>query len=225
MARRIHPAVAGAQPYMRAEREEIEGPLFRTEEGRERLEMILSRYPSRKAGLLPCLNFVQEKRGWVSAADMAEVADVLELTPAYVRSVATFYTMYNKHPVGAYLVQVCTNISCHLNRADEVLERFLEETGTREGETSDDGLFTVIEAECLGACGFATVAQINDEYWENLAPETVPDVVARLRSRGGRDVERGPVPPEEPEETAPGVEEAGPEVTGSGEPGAGGEGD
>ncbi|MGH7542056.1 MAG: NADH-quinone oxidoreductase subunit NuoE [Gemmatimonadota bacterium] len=185
MSRKIHPAVAGAQPFQRAEREAIEGPILDTPEGRERLASTLSRYPVKRAALLPLLGFVQEKKGWVSPADMVEVAAALDLTPAYVRSVATFYTMYNKHPVGRYLVQVCTNISCHLNRAEEVLRRFLEETGTREGEISDDGLFTVIEAECLGACGFATVAQINDEYWEEITPERVPEVVAGLRARAG----------------------------------------
>lgn len=185
MNRRIHPAVAGAQPFQRAEREEVEGPLLETPEGRERLEMVLSRYPAKRAALLPLLGFVQEKRGWISPDDMAEVAAALEVTPAYVHSVATFYTMYNKHPVGRYFVQVCTNIACHLNRAEQVLERFLDETGTREGEISDDGLFTVIEAECLGACGFATVAQINDEYWEEITPERVPEIVAELRARAG----------------------------------------
>jgi len=183
MSRRIHPAVSGAQAFQRAEREEIEGPILATEEGRERLEMTLSRYPQKRAALLPMLGFVQEKRGWISPDDMAEVAAALEVTPAYVHSIATFYTMYNKHPVGRHLVQVCTNISCHLNRGEEVLERFLDEVGTREGETSRDGEFTVIEAECLGACGFATVVQVNDEYFENVSPETVPDIVAELRGR------------------------------------------
>lgn len=183
MSRRIHPAVSGAQAFQRAEREEIEGPILATDEGRERLEMTLSRYPEKRAALLPMLGFVQEKRGWISPDDMAEVAAALELTPAYVHSIATFYTMYNKHPVGRYLVQVCTNISCHLNRGEEVLERFLDETGTREGETSKDGEFTVIEAECLGACGFATVVQVNDEYFEDVSPDTVSDVVAELRGR------------------------------------------
>lgn len=185
MSRRIHPAVAGAQAFQRAEREEVEGPIFETPEGRERLEAVLSRYPVKRAALLPLLGFVQEKKGWISPDDMAEVAAALELTPAYVHSVATFYTMYNKRPVGRYLVQVCTNIACHLNRAEEVLARFLEETGTREGEVSDDGLFTVIEAECLGACGFATAAQINDEYREEISPEKVPGIVAELRARAG----------------------------------------
>jgi NADH-quinone oxidoreductase E subunit len=183
MSRDLHPAVAGAQPFQRADREEIESPIFETPEGRDRLEKILSRYPVKKAALLPLLHFVQEKKGWISADDMVEVAEALSLTPANVRSIATFYTMYNKHPVGRHLVQVCTCISCHLNLGEAVLERFLAETGTREGEISEDGKFTVIEAECLGACGFATVVQVNDEYFENVTPETVAEIVEDLRSR------------------------------------------
>ncbi len=183
MAKRIHPAVVGAQPYQLAERDPPDGPLFADEEGRDRLEKALGRYPEKRGALLPLLNYAHERRGWISTEDMGEIAAALELTPAYVHSVATFYTMYNKHPTGTWLVQVCTNISCHLNGADEVFERFLAETGTRPGETSEDGLFTCMEVECLGACGFATVAQINDEYWEELTPDRVADVLDELRLR------------------------------------------
>ena len=180
-ARRIHPAVAGAQPFQLAERDP-EAPLFDTEEGQERLEAILSRYPTKRAALLPLLGYAQELHGWVSGRDMEEIASQLDLTPAYVWSVASFYTMYNKRPAGRHLIQVCTNISCHLNRAREVLRRFLEEIGTGPGETSADGEHTVIEAECLGACGFATVVQINDEYYENVTPEDVRNILDDLRN-------------------------------------------
>ncbi|HKK28200.1 MAG TPA: NAD(P)H-dependent oxidoreductase subunit E [Gemmatimonadota bacterium] len=185
----LHPAVAGSQPYMLADRQgsaSRDEPLFESEEGRERLEKILSRYPSKRPALLPLLNYAQERNGWVSGSAMEEIADALELTPAYVHSVATFYTMYNRRPIGRYLVQVCTNISCHLNRGEEVMERFLQETGTRPGETSEDGLFTVMEVECLGACGFATVVQVNDEYVEDVTPEKVPGIVKELRDRAGQ---------------------------------------
>ena len=111
---------------------------------------------------------------------MAEIAGELDLTPAYVRSVATFYTMYNKHPVGRHLIQVCTCISCHLDEAEAVFERFLAETDTRSGEISEDGKYTVIEAECLGACGFATAVQVNDRYFENVTPEKVPAILDEL---------------------------------------------
>lgn len=181
MSRKIHPAVVGAQPFQLTAREEFDGPIFETEEGKSRLAMALSRYPQKQAALLPMLAFVQEKKGWIEPSDMEQVAAALDLTPAYVHSIATFYTMYNKHPVGRHLVQVCTNISCHLNEGEEVLERFLRETGTRQGEISDDGEFTVIEAECLGACGFATAVQVNDRYFENVSPDRVPAILDELR--------------------------------------------
>jgi NADH:ubiquinone oxidoreductase subunit E len=88
--------------------------------------------------------------------------------------------MYNKHPVGRHFIQVCTCISCHLHEADEVFERFLAETGTRAGEVSEDGKYTVIEAECLGACGFATAVQVNDRYFENVTPDQIPAILDEL---------------------------------------------
>ncbi len=91
-----------------------------------------------------------------------------------MRGVATFYTMYNKAPVGDYLIQVCTNVACNLCGADEVMEAFLEATATEPGEISTNGMCTVIEAECLGACGFPTAVQINERYFENVTPEDVP---------------------------------------------------
>ena len=181
MSRPIHPAVVGAQPFQLTARKTFDGPIFETGEGKRRLEAALSRYPTKQAALLPMLGFVQAEKGWIEPSDMVEVAEALDLTPAYVHSIATFYTMYNKHPVGRHFVQVCTNISCHLNRAEEVLDRFLEEVGTREGEISDDGEFTVIEAECLGACGFATVVQVNDRYLEDVTPDRVSEIVEKLR--------------------------------------------
>ena len=177
--KRVHPAVVGAQPFQVADLRPVER-LFGDAEGRDRLEKSLSRYPEKKGALLPMLAYAQERNGWVSPAAMEEIADALELTPAYVRSVATFYTMYAKQPVGRYWIQVCTCISCHVNRGEEVFEKFLEHTGTRAGEVSEDGRYTVIEAECLGACGFATVVQVNDRYFESVTPETVPEVLAQL---------------------------------------------
>lgn len=185
MSRRLHPAVAGAQPFQLADRDP-DAPLFETDEDKERLEAILSRYPTKRAALLPLLNFAHELHGWISADDMEKIASVLDLTPAYVWSVVSFYTMYNKRPCGRHLIQVCTNISCFLNGGAAVLESFLDHVGTREGETTEDGQFTVIEAECLGACGFATAVQINDIYHENVTPEKVPRILEQLAD-GARD--------------------------------------
>ncbi len=177
-----HPGGSPTYPYMRVEKDP-EAPIF---EGpyRERLEKILSRYPEPRAALLPALNMAQELRGHISPDTMREVAAVLGLPEAYVRGVTSFYTMYNKRPVGRFLVQVCTNISCNLCGADDVLASFLEHTGTELGGTSEDGDFTVMEVECLAACGTPTAVQINSRYYENVTPDSVPAILERLKERG-----------------------------------------
>lgn len=145
-----------------------------------RLEAMQESYPTRRALLLPALWMVQEARGWVSEAAIHEVATVLELTPAYVKGVVTFYTMYHQHPVGRYFIQVCTTTPCNICGAEGVLQAMLEHTGCKElGATSADGRFTVAEAECIGACGFATPVLINDDFIESVTPESVPDLLAR----------------------------------------------
>jgi NADH-quinone oxidoreductase E subunit len=149
---------------------------------REELDAILARYPTKMAALLPALWIVQEERGWVSERSMTEVAEVLDLTPAYVKGVVTFYTMYHQHPVGRHFIQVCTTSPCNVCGAEDVVKAFLRQTGTGElGTTSDDGRFTVIEVECLGACGFATPVMINDEFIESVTADQVPDIIARLK--------------------------------------------
>lgn len=177
-----HPSGSPTYSYMLPEKDP-DAPLF---EGpyKERLEKIRTRYPDARSALLPTLGMAQEVRGYLSPQTMDEVAGILELSPAYVRGVATFYTMYNKRPVGRFLVQVCTNISCNLCGADDVLQAFLNNTGTELGETSEDGNFTVIEAECLAACGFPTCVQINSRYYENVTPKDVPDLLERLKAQG-----------------------------------------
>jgi len=149
---------------------------------RAELDELLTRYPTKMGALLPALWIAQRERGWVSSAAMAEVAEVLELTPAYVKGVVTFYTMYHQHPVGTHFIQVCTTSPCQVCGAEEVVEAFLRHTNCQElGVTSGDGKYTVIEVECLGACGFATPVMINEEFIESVTPEKVPDVLARLK--------------------------------------------
>ncbi len=154
-------------------------PVF-TGARRDELNDILTRYPTKLAALLPALWIVQEDRGWISDGAMAEIADVLETTPAYVKGVVTFYTMYHQHPVGKTFVQVCTTTPCNLCGAEDVVRSLLEHTGCGElGATSPDGKFTVIEVECLAACGFATPVMMNDEFVENVTPASVPDLVKK----------------------------------------------
>jgi NADH:ubiquinone oxidoreductase subunit E len=113
---------------------------------------------------------------------MAEVAEALGLTPAYVKGVVTFYSMYHQHPVGTHFVQVCTTTPCNVCGAEKVAEAFLRATGAKRlGETSPDGAWTVVEVECLGACGFATPVLLDDDFIESVTPESVPAIVARYR--------------------------------------------
>jgi NADH:ubiquinone oxidoreductase subunit E len=172
------PVVAGTLPYQTAEKDP-QAPIF-VGPYEERLQKVLGEYPDRQNALLPALHMAHEIRGYLSPETMDEVAERLELAPAYVRGVASFYTMYNLGPVGKYLIQVCTNISCNLCGGDAVFEAFLQHTGTEAGETSANGLWTVMEVECLGACGFPTAVQINERYFENVRPENVPDILAQL---------------------------------------------
>lgn len=147
---------------------------------KERLEALATKYPSRQALLLPALWMVQELRGWVSDGAIHEVAEQIGVTPAYVRGVITFYTMYHTHPVGRHFIQVCTTSPCNICGAEDVVKALLEHTGCGElGATSPDGRFTVAETECLGACGFATPMLIGDDFIESVTAEGVPALLAR----------------------------------------------
>lgn len=148
---------------------------------RVELDRILARYPSKQAALLPALWMLQDDRGWVSEGGMEEVAAALDITPAYVKGVVTFYTMYHQHPVGRHFIQVCTTTPCNVCGAEEVVKSLLEHTGCGDlGLTSADGRFTVVEVECLGACGFATPLMINNDFVESVTPESVPRLLSEL---------------------------------------------
>ena len=154
-------------------------PVFTTGgPSKAKLDDILSRYPTRQAGLLAALWIVQGERGWISEHAMKEVADVLGLTAAYVKGVVTFYTMYHLHPVGKFFIQVCTTSCCNCMGAEDVVKAFLQQTGCGDlGMTSPDGRYTVIEVECLGACGFATPIMINEDFIESVTVEKVPGIL------------------------------------------------
>ena len=146
------------------------------------LKAVLQRYPNKQAALLPALWIAQRERGWISDRTMAEVAEVLAITPAYVKGVVTFYTMYHQHPVGKNFVQVCTTSPCNICGAEDVVKAFLEASGAGDaGATSPDGKWTIVEVECLGACGFATPVLINDDFIENVTADKVPELVRKYR--------------------------------------------
>jgi NADH-quinone oxidoreductase E subunit len=169
------------QPAPHGHHDEPYVPVFTAgSKARTELDDICSRYPSRQAGLLPALWIVQGERGWVSEHAMKEVADVLGLTAAYVKGVVTFYTMYHQHPVGKHFIQVCTTSCCNCMGAEDVVKAFLQQTGCGElGVTSADGKYTVIEVECLGACGFATPIMINEDFIESVTAEKVADILKK----------------------------------------------
>jgi len=149
-------------------------------ETRAKLERLFALYPTKQACLLPALWMVQEVRGWISETAIGEVAEALALTPAYVKGVVTFYTMYHTHPVGRHFIQVCTTSPCNICGAEDVVKALLRATGCGElGATSPDGRFTVTEVECLGACGFATPVLVDDDFIESVTPEQVPGILQR----------------------------------------------
>ena len=166
---------------MSAHATEAAAPVF-TGPALAKLEALYPQFPTRQACLLPALWIIMEERGWISPQSMAEVAGLLGLTPAYVKGVVTFYTMYYQHPMGRHVIQVCTTSPCHLCGAADVQAALLKQTGCGElGTTSPDGRFTVIEVECLGACGFATPVMINEQFIESVTPARVPEILAGLK--------------------------------------------
>jgi NADH-quinone oxidoreductase subunit E len=149
---------------------------------RTELEATLAKYPRTQAALLPALFLAQREFGYVTLEAMEYVAGLLGLSPARVLGVATFYTMFNKLPTGKHLVQVCMNLPCALRGSEEVFEYLGKKLGIKAGETTADGKFTLMKVECLGACGNAPMMQIDDDYYEDLTPGKVDQVLARLRA-------------------------------------------
>jgi NADH:ubiquinone oxidoreductase subunit E len=143
---------------------------------------VAAQYPDRRSAVLPALRLAQERHGgWLPREAFREVGDALDLTPAYCEAVASFYDMLHLAPVGRHLVEVCTNLSCGLVGAQQVLEAFGEELGVGPGETTEDGLVTLRTIECAGGCGSATVVAVDHRYREPVTPEDVPGIVEELR--------------------------------------------
>ncbi|KAI5287480.1 NADH:ubiquinone oxidoreductase 24 [Ascosphaera acerosa] len=146
------------------------------------IDEIIKRYPPqyKKAAVMPLLDLGQRQHGWTSISVMNEVARILEMPPMRVYEVATFYTMYNRNPVGKYFVQVCTTLGGV--GSDVIWEAITKHLGVKNGETTPDKLFTVLEVECLGACVNAPMIQINDDYYEDLTPQSVVQLLDALKS-------------------------------------------
>jgi NADH-quinone oxidoreductase E subunit len=147
----------------------------------EQIQEVAARYPVRRSAIMPALHLAQRKYGWLPPEALREVADALDLTPAYCEAVASFYDMYHLEPVGRHMIEVCTNISCALVGAQQVLAAFEHELGIKAGDTSGDGAFTLRTIECLGGCGWGTVVAVDHRYREPVTPEDVAGIVEEIR--------------------------------------------
>ena len=146
------------------------------------IQDVAAQYPQRRSAVLPALRLAQEAHGgWLPPEAFRAVADALELTPAYCKSVASFYDMFQLAPVGTHMIEVCTNISCALVGAQATLEAFESELGIRAGETTPDGAFTLRTIECLGGCGWGTVVSCDHRYKQHVKPADVPALIEELR--------------------------------------------
>ncbi len=142
---------------------------------------IIRRYPRPKSALIPLLHLAQEQDGWVSDDAMAHLAELVGVTPAEVRGTCTFYEMFKLHPVGTYMINICTNLSCQLLGGEELLHHAEETLGIRAGGTTDDGLFTIEDVECIAACTEAPCIQVNYRFGLRLTHDDFDDIIAALR--------------------------------------------
>ena len=146
----------------------------------DEIQMVRAQYPESLSAVMPALQLAQERNGgWLPEQAFRDVADALDLTPAYCLSIASFYDMFRLGPVGEHVIEVCTNISCGLKGAQQVVEAFETELGLTAGETSDD--FTLRTVECLGGCGWATIVAIDNRHRLHVQAGDVPRIVAELR--------------------------------------------
>jgi len=141
---------------------------------------VQKKYPTKRSAVLPSLYLAQEDQGYVTKEAMAEIARLLSVPPVQVYESATFYTMYNKKPVGRNHIQVCTNLSCSLLGAEHIVEYISKKIGVKVGGTTQDNRFTLKTVECLGSCGTAPMMQVNDDYHENLTEEKIDKILDSL---------------------------------------------
>ena len=147
----------------------------------ERLEKIKAKYPEPKAALMPALWMAQKHWGWISDDVKKYIADILNLPYAHVHGVASFYTMYFKKPMGKFHIQVCTNVSCMLKHGEEIYDKISKLLGIANNERTDDGMFSLEEVECMGACGGAPMVAVNEDYNENFDIHKIDEFIGSLK--------------------------------------------
>jgi len=186
----FHPKMSYGAAFHKSARtlalEDTGAPFVYTPENRARLDAILQRYPAdrKRSAVLPALYLVQYQQGFITASAMRHVAGLLEITPADVEDVVSYYTMFYTRPVGKFVINVCRTLSCALNGAERVTEALTTKLGIKPGETDPSGTFTLMEVECLGACDRAPAVMVNDAWHECLTPSAVSGLIDDLRARG-----------------------------------------
>jgi len=153
-----------------------------SQDARRRIEALRPRYPTSRALLLPALHIVQkENGGWLPEPAIEALAGYLDLAPSDVMGVVTFYDMYHERPVGRHRIRVCTNLSCMLRGAEEIMETLQQELGVEEGEVTADGRCSFVHFECLGSCDTAPMMMVDDDYHENLTPDSAARIARELK--------------------------------------------
>lgn len=152
----------------------------------QRIEAAFAKYPDKRSAVMPLLYLAQEEYGWVSPEGIQEVADLCDMDPTQVKSIAGFYTMYSEKPKGKYWLQVCTDLACALRGADEFYEQLKAELGVDDGGTTEDGLFTVEHVMCLAACDKAPMLQCNFHFMENLDMDKMRAWIAEKRAEAAK---------------------------------------
>lgn len=147
-----------------------------------RIRELIGRYPQRKSAIMPALYIAQDELGWITDRAVSWVAERIGVSEAHVRAVATFYTMYYKHPVGRYHIQVCRTLSCMLCGAKDITQYLRKKLKVKPGEVTRDGMWSFEEVECLGSCGTAPLVQINDVFFENLTIGKLEAILARIEA-------------------------------------------
>ncbi|MDP2037445.1 MAG: NAD(P)H-dependent oxidoreductase subunit E [Ignavibacteria bacterium] len=152
-----------------------------SEENLKKIEAVRKKYPTALAAVMPVIYIAQEQNGYLSNEAMEEIASVLSIDKVNVLSVVTFYTMYHTKPMGKYHVQVCTNVSCMLRGGYEIWDQVKGKLGLDHMLVSEDRKFSIEEVECMGACGYAPMLAVNEDYFENLTKEKVEEILDSLK--------------------------------------------
>jgi NADH-quinone oxidoreductase subunit E len=153
-----------------------------SDEGVAFVKKELNRYEDRKSAIIPSLYCVQaENKGWVSPESITYLSQLMDLPESYIEEVCSFYTMFNRQPVGKYHVQVCCNISCSMNGGRELTDHICKTLGVQDGEITKDGKYSVSRVECLGACDKAPMMQVNDDYHESLTEASAVEILRGLK--------------------------------------------